>query len=616
MRRLPPLPLPQALDLRLVRTIVAVAAVFVILLLRLWHLQVLEGRRFFTLSTNNSLRVVPVEAPRGFILDRNREIVVENRPSFDVFVTPEDVDRNPEVVRTIAEVLGMDPEAVKALLAEGEDRPYQPVLLRKGIDERTLTALEERKLDLPGMSLRIRPARSYPTEGMAANLLGYVSEVSQAQLARREFQDFRPGEHLGQAGIERRFDAFLRGIDGGEQIEVDARGRALRELSRVEPRSGLNLVLTLDKRLQAAAEEAMRNMDGAVIVLNPSTGEVLAMVSKPSYDPNLFTQRLTADEWRDLIHNPKHPLQNRALQAQYPPGSVFKLVTAMAALENGAITPETRFFCGGSFSLGRFTFADWKKGGHGTLDLRGAIANSCNVYFYQTALKTGIDEMARVATEFGLGQPPNLGLGDEARGIVPTPAWKKQVQGDAWYPGNTVITGIGQGLVIVSPMQIALMVSAIANGGILYRPWIVKRVESLQGETIEEYEPEIVRRVSIRPETLEVVREGMLAVVNRGTGGRARIPGIAIAGKTGTAQVVRKEEAKRSKDLTLKDHGWFAGFAPFENPQIAVVVLAENAGFGGQVAAPVAKAIFEAAFRAPRPAAAPQDPKEPEEEGD
>ncbi len=608
MRRLPPLPLPQALDLRLARTILAVGAVFLFLLLRLWHLQVLEGKRFFTLSTINSLRVRPVEAPRGFILDRNREILVENRPSFDVFVTPEDVGRSPEAVRAIAEVLGMGPEAVHARLAEGWDRPYQPLLLRKSIDERTLTALEERKLDLPGLSLRIRPVRAYPTEGMAANLLGYVSEVSQAQLAREEFQDFRPGEHLGQAGIERRFDAFLRGIDGGEQIEVDARGRALRELSRLDPRSGLNLVLTLNRRLQAAAEEAMRDRDGAVVALNPSNGEVLAMVSKPAYDPNLFAQRLTAEDWRRLIHDPKHPLQNRPLQAQYPPGSVFKLITAMAALERGAITPETRFFCGGSFSLGRFTFADWKKGGHGWLDLRGAIANSCNVYFYQAALKAGIDEMSRVAREFGLGEPPGLGLGDEARGIVPTPGWKRQQQGDAWYPGNTVITGIGQGMVVTSPMQLALMVSAIANGGILYRPWILKRVESLRGEVIEEYEPEILRRVNIRPETLEVVREGMLAVVNEGTGGRSRIPGLAVAGKTGTAQVVRKEEMKRRKDL--KDHGWFVAFAPFENPQVAVVVLAENGGFGGQVAAPVAKAIFQAAFGAPRPTAPPPEPKD------
>jgi penicillin-binding protein 2 len=529
------------------------------------------------------------------------------------------VGRGGEAARAIAEALQMDPEVVAARLEEGRERPYQPLLLRKSIDERTLAAIEERKLDLPGISLRLRPARAYPAEGMAANLLGYVSEVSQAQLEREEFQDFRPGEHLGQAGIERRFDAFLRGIDGGEQLEVDARGRALRQLSRLDPRSGLNLVLTLDRRIQAAAEAAMRDKDGAVVVLHPGTGEVLALVSKPTYDPNLFAQRLTAEDWRRLIHDPKHPLQNRATQAQYPPGSVFKLITAMAALERGAITPDTRFLCGGSFSLGRFTFADWKKGGHGWLDLQGAIANSCNVYFYQAALKAGIDEIARVGREFGLGEPPGLGLGDEARGIMPTPAWKRQQQGDAWYPGNTVITGIGQGLVIASPMQLARMVAAIANGGILYRPWILKRVEALGGEVIEKYEPEIIRRVNIRPENLEVVRQGMLAVVNEGTGGRSRIPGLAVAGKTGTAQVVRKEEAKRRKDL--KDHGWFVAFAPFENPQLAVVVLAENAGFGGQMAAPVAKAIFEAAFR-PGPARGGAAPikaaagGEPDEEGD
>jgi penicillin-binding protein 2 len=594
--------------------VIVVGAVFLFLLLRLWHLQVLEGMHFFALSTNNSLRVRPVEAPRGFILDRHREILVENRPSFDVFVTPEDVGRNPATVRAIAEVLGIDPQAVVDRIAEGMERPYQPLLLRKSIDDRTLAAVEERKLDLPGVTLQIRPVRAYPTEGMAANILGYVSEVSQAQLTREEFQDFRPGEHIGQAGIEQRFDAFLRGIDGGAQMEVDARGRALRELSRLDPRSGLNLLLTLDRRLQSAAEEAMRDKDGAVVVLNPSTGEILAMVSKPSYDPNLFAQGLTVEGWRDLIHNPKHPLQNRVLQAQYPPGSVFKIITAMAGLESGAITPETRFYCGGSFSLGRFTFADWKKGGHGWLDLRGGITNSCNVYFYQVALKTGIDEMARVANEFGLGQPPGLGLGDEARGIVPSPAWKKEHQGDAWYPGNTVITGIGQGLVVTSPMQIARMVAAVANGGILYRPWVLKRVESLGGDVIEEYEPEILRRVNIRPETMAVVREGMLGVVDHGTGRRAHVDGVAIAGKTGTAQVVRKEEAKHRKDL--KDHGWFAGFAPFENPQLVVVVLVENGGFGGQVAAPVAKAVFEAAFHAPRPAAAPQDPNAPVDEWD
>jgi len=611
VRRRFAVPLPQAVGLRLTRAALVVGVVFLVLLLRLWHLQVLEGKRFFALSTSNRIRVRPVEAPRGFILDRHREILVENRASFDVFITPEDVGRGGDAVRAIAEVLGMAPEAMAARLAEGRERPYQPLLLRKSIDERTLAAVEERKLDLPGLTLQIRPVRAYPAEGMAASLLGYVSEVSQAQLTRDEFQDFRPGEHLGQAGVEKRFDAFLRGMDGGEQLEVDARGRALRQLNRLDPRSGMNLVLTLDRRLQRAAEEAMRDKDGAVVALNPSTGEVLALVSKPTFDPNLFAQRLTAEDWRRLIHDPKHPLQHRALQAQYPPGSVFKLITAMAALERGAITPETRMFCGGQFTLGRFTFQDWKKGGHGWLDLRGAIANSCNVYFYQAALKAGIDEMARVSREFGLGDAPGLGLGDEAKGIVPTPAWKRQHQGDAWYPGNTVITGIGQGMVIASPMQIAVMVSAIANGGIIHRPWVLKRVESLRGEVIEEYEPEIVRRVNIRPETLEVVRQGMLAVVNEGTGGRARIPGIAIAGKTGTAQVVRKGEGKGRKDL--KDHGWFAAFAPFENPQVAVVVLAENAGFGGQVAAPVAKAIFEAAFRGPRAAtlapAAPPGPR-------
>ena len=590
-----PLSLPpsEALASRIRKMVLCVGIGFLGLLLRLWYLQILEGGYYFTLSANNHLRLRPVEAPRGVILDRHGEILVENRPTFDLYATPEDVTNPAEVAGILATILGTTPVEIEAQFAEGRARPYQPLLLRKDLDEPMMVAVEERQLDLPGISLRIRPIRAYPAGGMAANLLGYVSEVNRAELQQEDLQDFHPGESLGQAGVERRYDGFIRGLDGGEEIEVDAQGRALRLMSRIEPRSGANIYLTIDKRIQEAAETAFTGKKGAVVAMNPTTGEILAMVSRPSYDPNLFAQRLTGEEWQKLATDPTHPMQNRAFQAQYPPGSIFKLMVAIAGLESGALTPETKFNCPEHFYLGTAKFDDWKKGGFGVLDLKSAITHSANVYFYQAGLRVGIDPIVRTAKAFGLSEPPGLGLGDEAKGNLPNPLPGRGRQ-PGWTPGNTVITSIGQGLVVTSPMQLLDMVSAIANGGTIYRPWVAKKVVSLAGEVLEEYEPEAVRQVPVKPETLAFIRQAMLAVVESGTGAKAKVPGILIAGKTGTAQVVKKGEEKGH--ATLKDHGWFVSFAPVDNPRIAVVVLVENGGFGGQVAAPVAKAVYEAAF--------------------
>jgi penicillin-binding protein 2 len=603
MRLRAPTPHPvQALPLRLRRAMVCVGIGCLILLLRLWYLQILEGDRYFTLSSNNRLRLRVVEAPRGFILDRNGEAMVENRPTFDLYATPEDVTNPAEVTGVLAGILQIPASEIEARLAEGRTRPYQPLLLRKDLDEAMMVAVEERRIDLPGINLRIRPVRAYPSGGTAANLLGYVSEVNQSQLQREEYRNFRPGENLGQSGVERRFDAFIRGVDGGEQIEVDARGRALRLVNRDEPSSGSNVFLTIDRKIQEAAEAAFIGKKGTVVAMNPTTGEILAMVSRPSFDPNLFAQRLSGEEWRRIATDTSHPLQNRAFQAQYPPGSIFKLMVAIAGLESGALTPETRFNCPGQFYLGNVKFDDWKKGGHGTLDLRGAIVNSCNVYFYQAGLRVGIDEIVRVSRAFGLGEPPGLGLGDEAKGNLPNPQPRRKGQPN-WTAGNTVIASIGQGMVVTSPMQILAMVSAIANGGTVYRPFVVKKIVSLSGEVLEEYEPEAMRQVNVKPETLAFIRQAMLGVVNEGTGQRSKVPGLPIGGKSGTAQVVKKGEEKRQADL--KDHAWFASFAPVDNPQLAVVVLVENGGFGGQAATPVAKAVYEAAFKDRLPGAHP-----------
>ena len=579
---------------RIHRTTLLVTVALLLLLMRFWYLQILEGRYYAPLSTHNRLRLRLVEAPRGFILDRSGAVIVENRPSFSVYVVPADVPDVDEAARAIGAVLRQAPEEVAAKIRAGQTRPASPVLVAREVSEPTMVAIEERKMNLPGVSVRVHPTRAYLDGDVAAPLLGYVSEVSQEQLYQEENRDFKPGETVGQTGVERLFDAFVRGINGREEIEVDARGRLVRFLDRLEPQSGFNLVLTLDAKLQHAAEKAFAGKRGAVVAMHPQTGEILVWVSRPSHDPNLFAQRLSRESWERLIADPAHPLQNRPLQAQYAPGSILKLVVMAAGLDTGALTPGTTFTCPGYFTLGAVTFDDWEKGGHGRQDLMQAVAHSCNVYFYQAALKTGIDAIARVAREFGLGQKTGIAaVGDEATGLVPTPAWKRRVLGESWYPGDTVITGIGQGMILVTPLQIVTMVAAIANGGTLHRPWMVKRVESWGGEVVAAYGPEPVRKVNLRPEVLELLRQGMLRVVDEGTGRAARVRGVQVAGKTGTAQVVRKEARISGQ---TKDHGWFVAFAPYTDPEIAIVVIAENAGFGGVVAAPVARAVLEAAF--------------------
>ncbi len=583
---------------RIHRTTLLVTVALLLLLMRFWYLQILEGRYYATLSIHNRLRLRLVEAPRGFILDRSGAVIVENRPSFSVYVTPADIPDVDEAARAIGAVLRQAPEEIAARIRAGQARPAYPVLVAREVSEPTMVAIEERKMNLPGVSVRVQPTRAYLDGDVAAHLLGYVSEVTQEQLYREEYRDFQSGETVGQTGVERLFDAFVRGINGREEIEVDARGRLVRFLDRLEPQSGFNLVLTLDAKLQHAAEKAFAGKRGAVVAMHPQTGEILAWVSRPSYDPNLFAQRFSRESWEKLIADPAHPLQNRPLQAQYAPGSILKLVVMAAGLDTGALTPETTFTCPGYFTLGAVTFDDWEKGGHGRQDLMQAVAHSCNVYFYQAALKTGIDAIARVAREFGLGQKTGIAaVGDEAAGLVPTPAWKRSVLGESWYPGDTVITGIGQGMILVTPLQIVTMVAAIANGGTLHRPWMVKRVESWGGEVVAAYGPEPVRRVNLSPQVLELLRQGMLGVVEDGTGKAARVRGVQVAGKTGTAQVVRKEARISGQ---TKDHGWFVAFAPYTDPEIAIVVIAENAGFGGVVAAPVARAVLEAALAPPQ----------------
>jgi penicillin-binding protein 2 len=599
----------EDLRLRYRYFIIALSIAFIVILSRLWYLQITKGDEFAWLAKNNRIRIRRVPASRGMILDRNRRILVDNRQSFQVSVVPEDIDNAARLVSRMARVLICQPEDLRSRITHQNQRqPFCPLLIKADIPRKELAYLETHKLDLPGMFIDAVPRRSYNYNTLASHLIGYLGEIGQSELEEMESKGYRMGDFIGKDGVEKGWEANLRGVDGGRQVEVDSVGREIRTLSSVPPRPGHNVVLTIDLEIQKAVEDLLAGKIGAAVALDPQSGRILAMASSPSFNPDLFASGIGREDWVSLLSTPFHPLQNKAIQGQYPPGSVFKIITATAALEERAITPHETLFCPGFHQLGTKIYRCWKKGGHGIVSLRRGIVESCDVYFYQVAHRLGIDTIAHYAREFGFGSPTEIELGDEKPGLIPTTAWKRKKYHEPWYEGETLVAGIGQGAVLVTPIQMANMISAIANGGTLYRPQVVLRVEDVNGTIIEEYPSTVMRRVSVSEETLELIREALRGVVDdpRGTGKAARIRGIPVCGKTGTAQVVKlalSEEIENEEDIPIqyRDHAWFVAYAPQENPSIAVAVLVQHGGHGGSAAAPIAREIIEVALQESRP---------------
>jgi penicillin-binding protein 2 len=408
------------------------------------------------------------------------------------------------------------------------------------------------------------------------------------------------GALIGKYGVEYRWENDLRGVDGGRQVEVDALGREIRPLGIVEPFPGNNLFLTIDLDLQKTAEEAYKDKNGALIAMDPKTGRLLAMVSKPSFEPDIFARNIQPEEWKSLVENPHHPLQNKGIQGQYPAGSVFKIITAIAGLESGMITPSTQFICTGAFPYGNRDFRCWKEGGHGAISLHRAIAESCDIYFYQVGLKVGADLIAHYANEMGLGRATGISLPHEKSGIVPSSSWKKKRFGVPWYSGETLSFSVGQGYLNTTPLQLLMLISGVANGGKFYLPQVVEKVENIYGDELKGYPPVELGRANVSEKTLQIVREALRGAVNdpHGTGWPCALKDVKVAGKTGTAQVVRLPENFKKGDinrmpLKFRDHAWFVAYAPFEDPKIAIAVLVEHGGFGASAAAPIAKKVIE-----------------------
>ena len=592
---------PIALRLGVIGILILLA--FCLLVARLWQLQGLEGEDFRTLSENNRLRLKRTPPLRGVIYDRQMRVMVDNRPAFNVVLVPEDVRDISTTLSTLAGYLG-DPMLLNTTTLPHDLRrlPYQGVVLAQDVTRDMLVAVEAHQVELPGVSIEVGSKRVYPTEGFASHVFGYVGEVNAREL--EQFSHYRLGDSIGKFGIEKRWENSLRGQGGGQQIEVDANGKRLRVLGAEDAKAGESLVLTLDANLQRAAETALQGKEGAIVVLGVNTGEVLAMASHPTFDPNLFARGIRVDEWRSLVDDPLHPLNNRAIQGQYPPGSTFKVMMAAAALEKGLITPATRFRCSGGLPFGRHVFHCWRRRGHGSLNLQQAIEHSCDVYFYQVGQKLGIQNIADYARLFGMGKPLGIGLDHEASGLIPDAAWKNKVLKSPWLPGETLSVVIGQGYVTATPLQMAVVAATVANGGTVYRPHLVKRTIGVGGETLKDYAPEVIGETKIHPEVLQLVRDGMRDVVNSstGTGKKAKLPNVVVAGKTGTSQVISGTRGKgKILPRQYRDHAWFIAFAPYEAPEVAIACLIEHAGAGGgQVAAPVVREVLEAYFKATR----------------
>ena len=573
---------------RVLALTILVASAFVMLLGQLWYLQVLEGSRFRDMSEKNRIRVRPVAAPRGILFDRHGLALVDNRPAFTLSLIPREMEDRNTVLARLSVMLKIPLTELQESLARVPADSLRPVRIRRDLSLEDVAKVEESKLDLPGVVVEVEPTRVYPTSTFAAHLLGYVREVSDEQMKGGRY---RRGDMIGQTGLERLLDEHLRGRDGGERIEVDALGRPVQLMQREEPRPGAQVITTVDRRIQEAAERAMAGRPGAVVVMDPRSGDVLALTSGPAYGLDTFAGNLDREAWARLLKDPTHPLLNRALQAQYPPGSVFKMVVVAAGLQEGTLNPMDRVYCNGTFDYGGRTWKDWKTGGHGHMDLRGAVMQSCDIFFYQYGLKVGPEAIARYARAFGLGSPTGIDLPGEKVGLVPSPAGRRE-RGRVWHSGETLNVAIGQGALLVTPLQVARMTAAIANGGILWKPRLIQRVERPDGTVAYAESSKMLEHVDLSPVIWAFLRSSMSGVVNEGgTGVAARIPGLEVAGKTGTAQTIANSKSEKGQD-----HAWFASFAPAKDPQVVVVVMVEGGGHGGSVAAPIARQIYQAIF--------------------
>jgi len=591
---------------RVTGVMICVLAAFAVLLLRLIYIQVLKGEEYRLLSLNNRIRLQSIDPPRGLICDRNGHVLVENRPSFDVDITQKDAGKVEETVEKVAKHLNVSHEELMLKLTSSKGiSAYKPILLKQDIGRNALASIEAHKYDLPGIAVNVKLRRHYLNVQDAAHLIGYLSEISPEELARQQYPGRRRGDFIGKFGAEKAYENYLRGTRGGRQVEVNANGQVVRILKTVAAKPGQNIYLTIDHTLQKKAESLLRGVAGAAVAMEPGSGRILALASSPSFDQNYFAMGMSHDQWDTLISNPFRPMENKAIQGEYPPGSTYKIITAMAGLEEGVIDENTQVFCPGYYRFGNRTYRCWKKGGHGQVDIHKAITESCDVYFYKVGELLGVDRLAWYARASGLGLPTGINLDKEAKGLIPTAAWKKKRVGVPWQEGETLSVAIGQGFNLATPLQMAGMMAAIASGGTRYKPIIMEAVKTPDGRVLYQSEPKVIGKMPVSEPTLKLLKTGLWAVVNsdQGTARGSHLADIEISGKTGTSQVIsrKKDDTRPEEDRPahLRPHAWFVAYAPSENPVIAVAVLIEHGEHGSSAAAPVARELIKAYLRKP-----------------
>jgi len=568
---------------------VFVCLLFAILLLRLTSMQIFKGTYYEGLARNNRMRIVSIPAQRGKILDRNHEILADSRPAYNVMVIPEDIRNISEISKRLARILDRDEKEIAEMIKEAKLRPFRPVYIARDISFTQMAMIENQLYSLPGISIDTSNERDYVSRGLATHVLGFLGEISHKELSAADpDSDYAPGDLIGKTGIELICEEKLRGVKGARAFEVDALGRKMRVVDEQSPISGEDVVLTIDKRLQLIAKQSLGDRAGAVVAIAPSTGEILAMASSPCYDPTVFLSPMTSEAWKQIIDNPMHPLENRAIRGVYSPGSTYKVLMAALALTDGYITTKTRYHCPGKYTLGNTVFKCWRKEGHGSVDLIDAMCVSCDVYFYNLGERIGINRMSSFVRDLGLGRKTGIELKDESAGLVPTVAWKRKRFGQPWHKGESVITAIGQGFTLVTPLQMAKVMSSVVNGGKIMTPRILASTpEHLEGN------------VKIGEEELDIIKAGLRAVVDeeRGTAHVIMDPMFSIGGKTGTAQVAKGYVSKLPDEADipykLRDHAWFFGFSPVENPEILVVAILEHGGHGASIAAPIVRDVIK-----------------------
>jgi penicillin-binding protein 2 len=580
---------------------VIVVLVFVALISRLAFLQVIQGKNYERLADGNRIRLIPIMAPRGNFYDRNGSAMIANRPGFTVSIMPTSGPLPDDVVQKLATILNMKVDEVRQKVSQPSAN-FEPIRVKSDIGPDVVTKIEERRSELPGVMIEIQPIRSYIYNELAAHIFGYVSEINDTELEEKKAAGYKSGDIIGKFGLEKVYDKELRGSDGGNQVEVDVMGHPVQVLGKKEPIPGNNLVLTIDANIQKAAEDAIdkqlaylqartqfrRAKAASAIVMNPKTGAILAMASRPTFNPNSFSTGISSKDWKVLNDNPYNPMENKSISGEYPPGSTFKIVTGSAALELGKVTPEEKILDTGKHWIIPKTNADGEA--LGWINFKEALTKSDNVYFYEMGNRLGIDNLEKYARAFGLGAVTGINLPGESDGLVANQRYKKKVYDEDWYLAETFDAAIGQGFQLVTPLQVAQVMEQIANGGHRFRPYVVSGITDNNGDVLKSFGPEETGHIDLSPATLKLIRESLRDVAKEGgTAGQVfgNFP-VPIAGKTGTAENPHGD-----------DHGWFAAYGPYDDPDIVVVVVVAQGGYGASSAVPIAEAILRAAFNLP-----------------